>query len=109
MPGQGGVVSSAQQQSPDLAVIGGGVIGLAVAWRAEQRGLRTVVLERGGIGSGGSGGAAGVRAPPSEAAYGEQPLLALNLESAQRWPAFASELAERSDADPGYRRCGTLL
>jgi glycine oxidase len=109
MPAQGGVVSSAQQQSPDLAVIGGGVIGLAVAWRAEQRGLRTVVLERGGIGSGASGVAAGMLAPSSEAAYGEQPLLALNLESAQRWPAFAAELAERSDADPGYRRCGTLL
>ena len=102
-------MSSAQQQSPDLAVVGGGVIGLAVAWRAAERGLRTVVLERGGIGSGASGVAAGMLAPSSEAAFGEQPLLALNLESARRWPAFATELAERSGADPGYRRCGTLL
>ena len=102
-------MSSAQQQSPDLAVVGGGVIGLAVAWRAAQRGLRTVVLERGAIGSGASGVAAGMLAPSSEAAFGEQLLLALNLESAQRWPAFAAELAERSGADPGYRPCGTLL
>ena len=102
-------MSSAQQQSPDLAVVGGGVIGLAVAWRAAQRGLRTVVLERGAIGSGASGVAAGMLAPSSEAAFGEQVLLALNLESAQRWPAFAAELAERSGADPGYRPCGTLL
>jgi glycine oxidase len=109
MPAQGGVLSSAQQQSPDLAVVGGGVIGLAVAWRAAQRGLRTVVLERGAIGSGASGVAAGMLAPSSEAAFGEQLLLALNLESAQRWPAFAAELAERSGADPGYRPCGTLL
>jgi len=109
MPAQGGVVSSAQQQSPDLVVVGGGVIGLAVAWRVAQRGLRTVLLERGGIGSGASGVAAGMLAPSSEAAFGEQLLLALNLDSARRWPAFAAELAERSGLDPGYRRCGTLL
>jgi len=109
MPAQGGVVSSAQQQSPDLVVVGGGVIGLAVAWRVAQRGLRTVLLERGGIGSGASGVAAGMLAPSSEAVFGEQLLLALNLDSARRWPAFAAELAERSGLDPGYRRCGTLL
>jgi glycine oxidase len=109
MPAQGGVVSSAQQQSPDLAVVGGGVIGLSVAWRASQRGLRTVVLERAGIGAGASGVAAGMLAASSEAAFGEQGLLALNLESARRWPAFAAELAERSGEDSGYRRCGTLL
>ena len=102
-------MSSAQQQSPDLAVVGGGVIGLAVAWRAAQHGLHTVVLERGAIGSGASGVAAGMLAPSSEATFGEQLLLALNLESARRWPAFAAELAERSGADPGYRPSGTLL
>src|SRR4030081_1115379 len=98
MPAQGGVVSSAQQQSPDLAVVGGGVIGLAVAWRAAQRGLHTIVLERDVIGSGASGVAAGMLAPTSEATFGEQALLALNLESARRWPAFAGELAERAGA-----------
>ncbi len=104
-------MSSAQQQSPDpdLVVVGGGVIGLAVAWRVAQRGLRTVLLERGGIGSGASGVAAGMLAPSSEAVFGEQFLLALNLDSARRWPAFAAELGERSGLDPGYRRCGTLL
>src|SRR2546429_3750727 len=109
MPAQGGVVSSAQQQSPDLAVVGGGVIGLSVAWRASERGLRPFVLDRGGMGWGASGVAAGMLAPSSEAAFGEQPLLALNLESARGWPAFAAELAERGGVDPGYRRCGTLL
>src|SRR5258706_14174887 len=109
MPAQGGVVSTAQQQSYDLAVVGGGVIGLSVAWRASQSGLHTVVLERDAIGAGASGVAAGMLAPSSEAAFGEQRLLALNLESARRWPPFAGELAEGAGEDPGYRPCGAAL
>ena len=102
-------MSSAQQSSPDLAVVGGGVIGLAVAWRAAHRGLRTLVLERERAGSGASGVAAGMLAPVSEATFGERELLALNLESGRRWPAFARELAAAAGRDPGYRACGTLL
>src|SRR5437764_13030681 len=109
MPAQGGVVSSSPQQSPDLAVVGGGVIGLAIAWQAALRGLRTVVLERAHLGAGASGVAAGMLAPTSEASFGEQRLLALNLQSGRRWPSFAEELAARGGLDPGYRACGTLL
>src|SRR2546423_123466 len=109
MPAQGGVVSSAQQPSPDLAVVGGGVIGLAVAWSAARRGLRTLVLEREHAGAGASGVAAGMLAPVSEATFGERDLLALNLESGRRWPAFARELARAAGPDPGYRAWGTLL
>ena len=36
-------------------------------------------------------------------------LVALGLESARRWPAFAAELADVSGIDVGYRACGTLL
>lgn len=99
----------AQQQSVDLAVIGGGAIGLAVAWRACQRGLSVTVLERARPGAGSSGVAAGMLAPVTEAGFGEDELLALNRESACRWPAFAADLARASGADPGYRRSGTLL
>jgi glycine oxidase len=102
-------MSQAQHQQPDLAVVGAGVIGLAVAWRAAQRGLRTLVLERDAVGAGASGVAAGMLAPSSEAAFGEEALLELNLRSAGRWPSFADELAEVGALDPGYRRCGTLL
>src|SRR5436305_10223537 len=102
-------MSQAQHQHPDLAVVGGGAIGLAVAWWAAQPGLRTLVLERHDVGSGASGVAAGMLAPSSEASFGEERLLELNLRSAGRWPAFAAELAEVTGMDPGYRRCGTLL
>jgi glycine oxidase len=35
-------------RTPDVLVVGGGVIGLAVAWRCAQRGLDVTLLERGG-------------------------------------------------------------
>jgi glycine oxidase len=94
----------------DVAVVGGGVIGLAIAWRARRRGLEVAVLERAGaFGTGASRAAAGMLAPVAEADLQERDLLAANLESARRWPAFAEELADVSGVDVGYRACGTLL
>ncbi len=97
-----------QDRSFDVAVIGGGVIGLAVAWRAQQRGLRTVVLERDMLAGGATHVAAGMLAPTSEARTAERALLDLSRASAARYPAFVEELAAASDLDPGYRTCGTL-
>jgi glycine oxidase len=79
-------------QTYDLAVVGGGVIGLAVAWRAAGRGLRVVVLERDTIGAGASRVAAGMLAPVSEADAQEPALLELGLRAAAAWPAFAQQL-----------------
>jgi glycine oxidase len=95
--------------TPDVVVIGGGVIGLAVAWRAAQRGHSVRVLERGVLGGGASHVAAGMLAPVTEADPGELALLELGLRSARLWPAFAAELAEASGLDPGLRRCGTIV
>ncbi len=93
----------------DVAVVGGGAIGLAVAWRARARGLRVRVLDRGALGGGTSGAAAGMLAPVAEADLGERDLLALGLDSARRWPAFAAELEEASGLPVGLRTCGSLL
>jgi glycine oxidase len=103
------VVSRQQHEIYDLAVVGGGVVGLGVAWRARQRGLTACVLDRGELGSGASHVAAGMLAPVSEADAGERDLLALGLDSARRWPAFAAELEDVTGVEVGYRRCGTLL
>ena len=93
----------------DVAVIGGGVIGLAVAWRAAQRGLRVCVLERGELGHGASHVAAGMLAPVTEADAGELALLDLGLRSARAWPRFAADLEQAAGADPGLRRSGALV
>jgi glycine oxidase len=95
----------------DLIVIGGGAIGLTVAWRAAQRGLRVTVLERAALGAGASQVAAGMLAPAAEAEFGAagRRLLELGLESARRWPSFASALGKASGLAPRLRHDGTLM
>ncbi len=97
--------------SADLLVIGGGVIGLSVAWRARQRGMDVTVLERATIGSGTSRVAAGMLAPVAEVEFGEagRRVLDLGLRSADMWPAFAQELQAASGRELDLLRMGTLL
>ena len=98
-----------QRNGYDLAVVGAGVIGLACAWRAAQAGLSVVVLERDEPGAGASGVAAGMLAPVTEADFGEQELLALNLEGRALWRGFAAELEERTGLPTGYAESGALV
>ncbi|HZD69029.1 MAG TPA: glycine oxidase ThiO [Actinomycetes bacterium] len=91
----------------DTVVVGGGVIGLGIAWRAALAGLGVTVVDAPDRGA--SWAAAGMLAPVTEVHYGEQALLRLNLAAAERWPSFAAELEECAGASVGYRRCGTLI
>lgn len=92
-----------------MAVVGGGVIGLAVAWRAACRGLRVTVLERSQPGGGASWVAAGMLAPVTEARLTELPLLELGVASAALYPDFVAELEAQTGIQPGYQRYGTLV
>ena len=108
--GRGKRMTTANHQDSrfDALIAGGGVIGLACAWRAAQRGLSVCVLERERAGSGATDVAAGMLAPVGEASWGEESLLALNLASHELWPGFASELGREAGADAGYARIGAL-
>lgn len=90
-----------------IAVVGGGLIGLAIAWRAAQRGL-SVDLADPDPGCGASTAAAGMLAPVTEAHYGEEQLLALNLRSARMYPEFVAELEQASGLPAGLDARGTL-
>ncbi len=100
-----------ESASNQLLVVGGGVIGLSVAWRARQRGFGVTVLERGRLGEGTSRVAAGMVAPVAEVEFGDagRRLLELGLRSAAQWPAFAEELSAGTGLDVGLLRSGTLL
>lgn len=97
----------ARSGSADAVVVGGGVIGLAIAWRLAQRGFSVTVVDDDPAG-GASKAAAGMLAPVTEAHFGEESLTALNLESARRWPAFAAEVEDAAGTSVGYRSEGTL-
>ena len=92
----------------DVLVLGGGLIGLAVARRAALDGARVTVVDP-SPGSGASNVAAGMLAPVSETVPGEEDLLALGLASLERWTDFAAELAGRTGHDVGLRPGGSLV
>jgi len=94
---------------PNVAIIGAGVIGLAIGWRLAQRGASVQIFDRGAAGAGASHAAAGMLAACAEAEPGEEALVVLGRESQARWPAFAAELLELSGVDVELRPEGTLL
>ena len=95
----------------DVGVIGGGVIGLACAWRLAQRGARVALFERGEIGREASWAAAGMLAaqceaahhPPAESGTREHSSRAamfdLCLQSRALYSAFADELFDATQTD----------
>jgi glycine oxidase len=91
-----------------LAVVGGGVIGLATAFRAVRAGMRVAVIERAAIGGGASNVAAGMLSPALEIEDCPPPFLEFAVESLARYPAFLAEIADVAAADCGFRSEGSL-
>ncbi len=92
----------------DVAVVGCGIIGAAVAWRLSQLGLTVTCLDP-APGDGATYAAAGMLADVTEAEFGEDHLTALNVASARAWPDFAAELSDAAGGvDLAFRRTGTL-
>lgn len=90
-------------------VIGGGVVGLGIAWQLALKGVEVVVFEREHPGCGASGAAAGMLAPTSEVHFEEEDLLALGQLSLSMYPDFVSQLQDYTGLDVDYRQEGTLV
>ena len=92
----------------DVVVVGGGVVGCAVAYALAREGIAVTLLERDALASQASGAAAGMLAPLAEA-EADGSFLTLGLRSLALFPDLVAELAERGAAsDPEYVRCGVL-
>jgi glycine oxidase len=94
---------------PKTVVVGAGVIGLGIAWRLAKAGCPVTVYDRGAAARGASWAAAGMLAAAVETEPGEEPLLALALESQRLWPDFSRELEAASGISVDYRDEGTLV
>ena len=96
-----------QQSAVDVLVIGGGIIGFAVAFELAEAGLRVRVLEGRRTGGGSSQASAGVLAPYVEG-HDSKVLRTLGRRSLDAYAAFVARAAERSGLPVEFARAGTL-
>ena len=91
----------------DVAVVGGGVIGLSLAWELLRRGQRVVIMDRAPVGRATSWAAAGIL-PPANADRATDPIDRLRGFSHVLWPVWCRQLAAATGIDPQLHRCGGL-
>jgi glycine oxidase len=92
-----------------IVVIGGGVIGLALAWRLRQGGAAVTVIERGEPGRAASWAAAGLLQAAPGVADDHPALLALTHPALDGYPEFVRELEHVSGLPLGFGTRGALL
>src|SRR6266581_8107010 len=103
VPGNGHAMSS----STNVVIVGGGIIGCAIAYFLRKRGIGVTVLERGEIGAQASSAAAGLLAPLGPLS-GPGPLADLLLGSFALFPELVAELEDASGIRVEYERTGAL-
>lgn len=94
-------------QTVDLAVVGGGIIGLSIAWRVRQRGLSVAILDAGALAAEASKAGAGMLAPGGEA-HRLAPWARDTVEALHLFPAFTEELSALSGLPIDFRQCGAV-
>jgi glycine oxidase len=96
------------EETTDVIIIGGGVIGLAIARALALRGVRDVLLiERNTLGGESSAAAAGMLAPQAEANRAHE-FFYLTCRSRDLYPEFASALLDETGIDIELETTGTL-
>ncbi len=96
------------RETAEVIIIGGGVIGLAIARALALRGVRDVLLiERNSLGCESSSAAAGMLAPQAEANRAHE-FFYLTCQSRDLYPEFASALLDETGIDIELDTTGTL-
>jgi len=91
----------------DVAVVGGGLVGAAVAWGLGRAGARVVVLDEGDDAIRASRGNFGLVWVQGKG-DGMAEYAAWTRNSATRWPALAATIAEEEGVDVGLRQPGGI-
>ncbi|MGP9075883.1 glycine oxidase ThiO [Geobacillus thermodenitrificans subsp. calidus] len=91
----------------DVAIVGGGVIGAAVAFELAKRKYRVAILEKGTMAGESSSAAAGMLGAQAEFST-PSPLVPLALKSRTLMPSLAEELKERTGIDIGLVEKGMI-
>lgn len=90
-----------------IAVAGGGIVGLSIAWRLAQRGWKVTVFDRGQIAGEASWAGAGMLAPGGEVETPGE--FATRVTEARRmYPDFVAELAAESKVAIDFQQNGAI-
>ena len=95
-------------KTPDVIVIGGGLVGASIAWGLVHQGAKTLLLDEGDVAFRASRGNFGLvwvqgkgRGCPEYAQW--------SLRSADLWGEFAAQLMDETGVDVGHERPGGML
>lgn len=91
-----------------IVVLGGGVIGLAIAFECQRRGHQVTVLEKVACGGQASGAAAGMLAPFSEIGEDPDDFFRLCIASLKLYPEWQKDVKKVSGMDFEYTNSGSL-
>ena len=94
-------------ESADVAIVGGGVMGCAIAWQLAKNGVSCALVERGSFGGGASGATAGVVGPLWHLDPDDPDMFRLGMRSLELFPIWAAELAE-AGVNPEFQQTGVL-
>ncbi len=95
------------EQKTDVVIVGGGIIGCAIAYYLRKEDVDVIVLEQGEIGAQASSAAAGLLAPLGPLS-GPGPFADLLLASFALFPSLVPELEEASGVHLEYEQTGAL-
>lgn len=97
-----------EQQVWDVAIIGGGIIGLACAFELARRGRKVTLIERDQPGQHASRVAAGLLGTATLPVGDDDAIFPLKLDSLRRYPQFIAKVESIGRRSAGYRTDGTL-
>jgi glycine oxidase len=93
--------------SPDVLIIGGGIIGCATGYELAKAGARVTIVERGQLSSGASWASAGLISPPKRTPHRRR-ARRLEARSFDRYPTLLAELREATGDDVEHNPAGRL-
>ena len=91
----------------EIVIVGGGVIGLSIAYALAREGVRSTLLDKTEVGRGASWAGAGLIPSPATRTS-KSPMVELRNWSTRLYPEWSQALRDETGIDNGFRRCGGL-